>query len=333
MELLLSIESSCDDSSIAVTEIGTKKLIYHKKISQDSEHSEYGGVVPELASRLHAVALPKILEECKEYLPALKGIAVTNAPGLNVTLLEGVMLAKALAVSLDLPIVAVNHLEAHIYSLWIEEESFAPVSVLLVSGGHSMILEYYGYKNIKLIGESMDDSFGESFDKCAKMLSLGYPGGPIVQAYAQDGDDARFAFTVPLSGKKEIEFSFSGLKNAVRMEIEKLGEDLSEQDKKDICASFQKSAVKHIIDKCKLYLESKKIERFAMVGGASANLRLRGEFESLCKRYGTLPSYAPLRFTADNAAMVGRCGCEGFSCGDFTHFLELSTSPRIKFTN
>ena len=138
--LILSIESSCDDSSLAITDIETNKLIYHKKISQELQHSIYGGVVPELAARLHIEALPKILEECVEYFPKLKAIAVTNAPGLSVTLTEGVTMAKALSISLNLPLIAVNHLKVHIYSLFIEKDGILPISILLVSGGDTQIM-------------------------------------------------------------------------------------------------------------------------------------------------------------------------------------------------
>ena len=139
--LILSIESSCDDSSLAITDIETNKLVYHKKISQELQHSIYGGVVPELAARLHIEALPKILEECKEYFSQLKAIAVTNAPGLSVTLTEGVAMAKALSISLNLPLIAVNHLKGHIYSLFIEKDEILPMTILLVSGGHTQIID------------------------------------------------------------------------------------------------------------------------------------------------------------------------------------------------
>ncbi|NQY95397.1 MAG: tRNA (adenosine(37)-N6)-threonylcarbamoyltransferase complex transferase subunit TsaD, partial [Campylobacteraceae bacterium] len=161
--MILSIESSCDDSSLAITDIKTKKLIYHKKISQELEHSVYGGVVPELAARLHVEALPKILEECKEYFKDLKAIAVTNAPGLSVTLMEGVIMAKALSLSLNLPLIAVNHLKGHIYSLFIEKEAILPCTILLVSGGHTQIIEASSLNEMKIVASTIDDSFGESF--------------------------------------------------------------------------------------------------------------------------------------------------------------------------
>src|SRR5210317_1451198 len=182
--MILSIESSCDDSSIAITEIATKKILYHKKISQEAEHSCYGGVVPELASRLHAVALPEILQETKPYFQKLKAIAVTNQPGLGVTLLEGIAMAKTLSSLLDIPLIPVHHLKGHIYSLFIEKEATFPLLVLLISGGHTQVIRVESFERMEILATSMDDSVGESFDKCAKMMGLGYPGGPLIEALA-----------------------------------------------------------------------------------------------------------------------------------------------------
>ncbi len=325
--MILSIESSCDDSSIAITEIESKKLLFHKKISQEIDHAKYGGVVPELAARLHAEALPKILEQTKSFFPHLKAIAVTNAPGLAVTLVEGVSMAKALAISLDLPLIGVNHLHGHIYSLFLEKESAFPMMILLVSGGHTQVIDAKGYKDFSLIASTMDDSFGESFDKVAKMLGLGYPGGPIVEKYAQKGDENRFDFTVPLANSPKIAFSYSGLKNQVRLQIEALGA-LSEQDKCDICASFQRVATQHLLQKLKKIFKSQKIEDFAIVGGASANLYLRGKIEALCNEFGAKLHLAPLNYCADNAAMIGRCAIDGYQRQDFTPYAELISSPK-----
>ena len=213
--MILSIESSCDDSSIAITEIKSRKLIYHKKISQELEHSRYGGVVPELASRLHAQALPAILSECEPWFPFLKAVAVTNEPGLGVTLIEGVTMAKALSIALSIPILPINHLKGHIYSLFIEKESLLPITVLLVSGGHTQLIEVKSFQEMQTVATTMDDSYGESFDKVAKMMSLGYPGGPLIEKLAQSGDANRFAFTVPLWQSPLIAFSYSGLKNQI----------------------------------------------------------------------------------------------------------------------
>ncbi|RXJ92187.1 tRNA (adenosine(37)-N6)-threonylcarbamoyltransferase complex transferase subunit TsaD [Malaciobacter molluscorum] len=327
--MILSIESSCDDSSIAITDIKTKKLIYHKKISQEIQHSCYGGVVPELAARLHIEALPKILEETKEYFSKLKAVAVTNAPGLSVTLMEGVTMAKALALSLNLPLIAVNHLKGHIYSLFIEKDEVLPCTILLVSGGHTQIIEASSFADMKIIATTLDDSFGESFDKVSKMMNLGYPGGPIVQEYALKGDENRFDFPVPLRQSPNIEFSYSGLKNAVRLEIEKIGE-LNEQNKADICASFQKTAVAHIMQKIKKYFKKNIPTNFAIVGGASANIYLRTQIEDLCSKHKTKLHLSQLKYCSDNAAMIGRVALEQYKINDFTKIEDIDIQTRIK---
>jgi N6-L-threonylcarbamoyladenine synthase len=331
--LILSIESSCDDSSISITQIETNKLIYHKKISQELQHSIYGGVVPELAARLHIEALPKILEECKEYFSSLKAIAVTNAPGLSVTLTEGVTMAKALSISLNLPLIAVNHLKGHIYSLFIEKDEILPMTILLVSGGHTQIIEANSLYDMKVIASTMDDSFGESFDKVSKMLGLGYPGGPVVQEYALKGNMNRFDLPVPLSQSPKIEFSYSGLKNAVRMQIEKLenSEDgITQQDKYDLCASFQKTAVLHIMQKLKKLFKQKIPKNFAIVGGASANIYLRAQLEELCKKSNTNLYLSELKYCSDNAAMIGRVAVEQYKQNDFITIENIDVQSRIK---
>ncbi|MFV0480551.1 MAG: tRNA (adenosine(37)-N6)-threonylcarbamoyltransferase complex transferase subunit TsaD [Campylobacteraceae bacterium] len=328
--MILSIESSCDDSSIALTKIDDFKLVFHKKISQELEHSVYGGVVPELAARLHATALPKILEEIKTSLKDVKAIAVTNEPGLSVTLIEGVMMAKALCISLGLPLLAINHLKGHIYSLFIEKEERFPLGVLLVSGGHTQVLYVKSYDDITLLGTTKDDSFGESFDKVAKMLNLGYPGGPIIEEYAKKGNDKRFDFTTPLKNSREISFSYSGLKNQVRLCVQSFGESIDEQDKYDICASFQRVAAAHLIDKLKRVFKTHHFSDFAVVGGASANLHLRSELEKLCAKNDANLLFAPLKFCSDNAAMIGRCAIAAYKLKRFVNTDEVIINPRVK---
>lgn len=326
--MILSIESSCDDSSIAITEIESKKLIFHKKISQELQHSKYGGVVPELAARLHAVALPKILEEVKAYLPKLKAVAVTNEPGLSVTLVEGVSMAKALALALDIPIIPVNHLKGHIYSLFIEKESNFPQMILLVSGGHTQVIEAKSIDEMRTIASTMDDSFGESFDKVAKMLDLGYPGGPIVERYAQKGDENKFSFTVPLANSPKIAFSYSGIKNQVRVAIQNR-ENMTEQDKCDICRAFQKSATAHLIQKIKkIFKTNPSIKDFAIVGGASANLYLREKIAALCKEFDIVLHLAELQYCSDNAAMIGRYAIDAFNIKYFEKIEKIAIKPK-----
>lgn len=329
--MILSIESSCDDSSIAITRIKDKKLIFHKKISQESSHKDYGGVVPELASRLHAKLLPQILKECKEFLNQLKAIAVTTEPGLSVTLLEGVVMAQSLAYALNLPLISVNHLKGHIYSLFLEKDSIFPLGILLVSGGHTMLLESKGLNETKIIAQSIDDSFGESFDKVAKMLSLGYPGGPIVELRAKNGN-AIINLPQPLNNKHNLAFSFSGLKNAVRLEIEK--NTINDNFINDICASFQKVAISHIVQKCKTFFELNKQsntwQHFAIVGGASANLSLREQIQNIADSYNKQLLLAPLSFCSDNAAMIGRVAVESYLIGDFVDIKDIKITPKIQ---
>lgn len=324
--MILSIESSCDDSSIAITEIATKKLIYHKKISQELEHSKYGGVVPELASRLHAVALPAILEECTPWFGALKAIAVTNEPGLAVTLIEGVVMAKALSIALNIPIIPIHHLKGHIYSLFIEEETQFPLTVLLVSGGHTQIIEVISSDVMHTVATTMDDSYGESFDKVAKMMGLGYPGGPLIETLAHQGDASRLSFTVPLWQSPLIAFSYSGLKNQVRLAVE----SATVENYPHIAASFQKTATDHLIQKLKKYFKTHKPVRFAIVGGASANLYLRDQIEKLLHTYGASLLVAPLPFCSDNAAMIGRAALDLYEEGSDINYNTIQVNPRSK---
>ncbi len=332
--MILSIESSCDDSSIAITEISSKKLMFHKKISQEKEHSSYGGVVPELAARLHAVALPKILEECKVYFDSIKAVAVTNEPGLSVTLVEGVTMSKALSISLNVPLIAVNHLKGHISSLFIEKEGTFPMLTLLVSGGHTQVLKVDDFFNYEILATTLDDSFGESFDKVAKMIGLGYPGGPIVEEYAKKGDESRFDFTVPLYNSNKIAFSYSGLKNQVRLAVASLGK-MNEQDKRDICASFQKTATAHLLHKLKNILkkEAKTIKEkngiFSIVGGASANEYLREKIFFLSREFGLELELAKLKYCSDNAAMIGRYALEAYKHKDFVDIDDIKVNPRL----
>jgi N6-L-threonylcarbamoyladenine synthase len=329
--MILAIESSCDDSSISITKIESLELVFHKKISQELQHSVYGGVVPELAARLHIEALPKILEECKEYLKDLKAVAVTNAPGLSVTLTEGVAMAKAISIALDIPIIAVNHLKGHIYSLFIEKETIFPITVLLVSGGHTQIIEANSLNDMQILAKTIDDSFGESFDKVSKMLNLGYPGGPIVEKYSKNGDSSRFNLPIPLSQSPKIEFSYSGLKNAVRLKIDELQQiGMTEQDISDVCASFQKTAVDHILQKLKKLFKQNSPKNFAIVGGASANLYLREQLEKLCETYNTTLYLSELKYCSDNAAMIGRVAIEQYNEKDFTNIEDLDIKTRLK---
>ena len=356
--MILGIESSCDDSSVALLDSANLKLVYHKKISQECEHSKFGGVVPELAARLHTAALPALLDEIKPYFSQIKAVAVTNEPGLSVSLVGGVSMAKALAIALRVPLIGVNHLVGHIYSLFIEQKAILPLGVLLVSGGHTLVLNIDKFGKVKVLARTNDDSFGESFDKVAKMMNLGYPGGATIEKLAKFGDENSFEFTIPIKDKNRLEYSFSGLKNQVRTQIEKLkqsakfSENLNENlpnleqilgfspklelnlaDICDISASFQKTAILHILDKLKLVFAKHKFARFAIVGGASANLFLREEIEKLCEIHGSNLLLAPLKFCSDNAAMIARAGVAKYERGEFAKYDELQINPTCDFSN
>ncbi|HHO41895.1 MAG TPA: tRNA (adenosine(37)-N6)-threonylcarbamoyltransferase complex transferase subunit TsaD [Epsilonproteobacteria bacterium] len=332
--MILSIESSCDDSAIAITQIETKKLIFHRKLSQEKEHAHYGGVVPELASRLHTIALPEILHHAKDYLPSLKAIAVTNQPGLGVALLEGIAMAKTIAFLQKIPLIAVHHLKAHIYSLFIETKTHFPLLVLLISGGHTQILEVQDFDHMKILATTMDDSVGESFDKCAKMMGLGYPGGPIIETLAKEGDAHRFSLPIPLINSPVVAFSLSGLKNAVRLQIEALGgkENMSRQDRCDLAATFQHTLIAHLIHKSKKIFEHNKIVDFAIVGGAGANIAIRDAFGQLCNKYRKNLHTAPLAYCSDNAAMVGRYALDAYRLKRFTPLVDIAPLTTKKLT-
>ena len=337
-------------------------LIHYEKISQEEEHAKYGGVVPELAARLHTAALPEVILRAKEHFKALKAIAVTNEPGLSVSLLPGIVAAKALATALNLPLISVNHLVGHIYSLFLSEPIKLPLGVLLVSGGHTMILDISESGVISVLGATSDDSFGESFDKSAKMLGLGYPGGPQIQNLALKGDDRAYDFSLPLKGTKRLEYSFSGLKNQVRLaclelensripysviprldrgissknsrissENSKIPSEIPSQQKANIAASFERVACLHIIDRLKLAFSSQKWARFGVVGGASANLRLRGMLENLCASYDCELLFAPLEYCSDNAVMIARAAVAKYHNKDFCGNLEMH--PRSSLEN
>jgi len=223
-------------------------------------------------------------------------------------------MAKTLAILKQLPLIPVHHLKGHIYSLFIEKPTRFPMLVLLISGGHTMVIRVESFEKMEILATSMDDSVGESFDKTAKMMGLGYPGGPIIEEMARRGDENRFDLPVPLRNSKLIAFSLSGLKNAVRLTVESLGgsEAMSEQDKCDLAASFQKAVKLHLLQKSKKIFKQEPIKDFAIVGGASANLYLRNAYEKLCDEFGKTLHVAPLEYCSDNAAMIGRYAIDAY---------------------
>lgn len=326
--MILGIESSCDDSSVALMDKNSLKLVYYEKISQENEHSKFGGVVPELAARLHTTDIPNLISNIKPYFDKIKAISVSNEPGLSVSLLSGVSAAKSLSLALNLPLIGINHLIGHIYSLFLHSSVKLPLGVLLVSGGHTMVLSIDKNAQISLLANTSDDSFGESFDKVAKMLGFGYPGGKIIEDLAKTGDENKFNFTIPLKNTNRLEYSFSGLKNQLREQIEKLKSlNLLSQEISNLAASFQKTAILHIIDRLNLVFKTHKFNKFGIVGGASANQILRQHLLNLCTKFDCELLTADIKFCSDNAAMIARAGVDRYKNKAFDD-LDMQIYPR-----
>ena len=315
-DIILGIESSCDDTSAAVIR---DRVLLSNVIASQEVHRSFGGVVPELASRAHELNIVPVVSEAlsragvkKEELTA---IAFTRGPGLLGSLLVGTSFAKAMAVSLDIPLVMVNHLQGHVLAGFVREEgkpvrepSF-PFLCLLVSGGNSQIVKVSSPVDFEILGQTIDDAVGEAFDKCAKMMGLGYPGGPVIDRLAAQGDPLRFKFAKPhISG---LDYSFSGVKTSllyfVRDEMAK-DPEFMEKNKEDICASFQKTLIDILMDKLVKVAKQTGIKDIAIGGGVAANSGLRARIQELGARRGWRTFLPELRYTTDNAAMIAIAG-------------------------
>ncbi len=318
---ILAFETSCDDTAVAVVEDGTR-VLSNVRISQ-VEHSKFGGVVPEIAARLHSEnwrgALEKCLEESSLKVEDIDIIAVTTGPGLQTSLLTGTTAASFLSQFFHKKIIPVQHIRGHINSIYLDrkfEEILFPVLVLTVSGGHTDMFLQTSPTDIQKLGGTLDDAVGEAFDKCAKMLGLGYPGGPIVSREAEKGDPKKFAFPRPLLGKESLDFSFSGIKAAVYRAVENAKETsnfkLQPSNKEaqdfiqDVCASFQQAAVDVFVKKVTRalvkYPEAKAVH---FTGGVSANTAIREALTTLCsKNKITFRVPAKFEYCTDNAAMI-----------------------------
>ncbi len=337
--LILGIESSCDDTSAAVIR---GNYLLSNIIASQSVHKTYGGVVPELASRAHEENIVPVVEEAINKagirFDDLDAIAYTRGPGLLGSLLVGVNYAKGLAMSLGIPMVDVNHLNAHILAHFIREEGEEyhapkfPFLCLLVSGGNSQIILVKSSQEMEIIGQTIDDAAGEAFDKCAKVMGLGYPGGPVVNRLANEGNAEAFQFAKP--NIKGYDYSFSGLKTSF---LYKLRDELKdnpnfiEENKEDLCASLQKTVVEILMKKLLKASKELGIKRVALAGGVSANTGLRAAFEDYKRRYAWdifIPKFA---YTTDNAAMVAVTGhfkllAEGFAELDAIPFARVTMS-------
>ncbi len=336
---ILGIETTCDETAAAVVErdaSGRGRILSNEVLSQIEDHAAYGGVVPEIAARAHVevmdLLVKRALASAGVALTEIDAIAAAAGPGLIGGVMVGLTTAKALALVAKKPFLAVNHLEAHALSPRLTDGVAFPYLLLLASGGHTQLLVVKGVDDYLRLGTTIDDAIGEAFDKVAKMLGLPYPGGPQVERLAKEGNPLRFAFPRPLMGRKEPNFSLSGLKTAVRIEAEKIA-PLSEQDVRDLCASFQKAIVESIIDRTRMAfdrLDELNISVTALViaGGVAANRAIRAGLEALALRK-KLPLVAPPHaLCTDNGAMIAWAGLERFQQGLID---PLDFAPRARW--
>ncbi len=317
---ILGIESSCDETSAAVVEDG-KKLLSNIVASQISTHSKYGGVVPEVASRMHVESIIPVIEEALDKAKLdfndIDGIAVTQGPGLIGSLLVGLASAKTLAFSLDKPLLGVNHLEAHISAVHLENEVDFPFIALIASGGHTNLYMVNGFTDFELISKTRDDAAGEAFDKAAKVLGLGYPGGVMIDKLSKSGDRDTYKFPIPFNTKKSYDFSFSGIKTSLVYFLKK-NEIKDDNDLNDICAGYQESIVRSLLNKTFNAANEHNIKRVVICGGVACNSRIRELGAEYGKENNIELFYPSPSLCTDNAAMIATLGCYKFREGDLS---------------
>ena len=333
---VLGIETSCDETGVAVYD-SQQGLLADCLYSQIEMHAKYGGIVPELASRDH---IRKTLPMIREVLALagtemhqLEGIAYTSGPGLMGALLVGASLGRALGMALDIPAIGVHHMEGHLLAPMLEAEPPQfPFVALLVSGGHTQLVEVKGIGLYRMLGESLDDAAGEAFDKVGKMLGLAYPGGPRVAALAETGAPGRFTFPRPMTNRPGLDFSFSGLKTAVRntlaeqMALNTTG-SVDEQTKADIAFAFEEAVVQTLVIKCRRALQETGMKSLVIAGGVSANRRLRVVLQEMVDKQNSRLFYAQNRFCTDNGAMIAYAGCQRLLAGQHDD-LQIITRAR-----
>jgi len=336
---VLGIESSCDETGIAVYD-ASAGLLAHQVYSQIELHAQYGGVVPELASRDHVRKLLPLLKktfaEADLSPPDVDGVAYTAGPGLAGALLAGAATARSLAWALGIPALGVHHMEGHLLAPLLEDDPPAfPFVALLVSGGHTQLFRVDGVGRYLLLGESVDDAAGEAFDKTAKLLGLGYPGGPALAALAQKGRSDRFQFPRPMVDRPGLDFSFSGLKTYTLTTLKKqsvnLGGEELEQLRADVARAFEDAVVDTLAIKCRRALEQTHVQTLVLAGGVSANRRLRKRMDSLLRDHGGRASYPRPEFCTDNGAMIAYVGWHRLKAGQH-EALAFDVKPRWDMT-
>jgi N6-L-threonylcarbamoyladenine synthase len=324
--VVLGIETTCDETAAAVVErpdAGPGKILSNIVLSQINEHSAFGGVVPEIAARAHVEALDFVIAqamaEAKTTFAGIDGVAAAAGPGLIGGVIVGLTTAKAIALVREKPLIAVNHLEAHALTARLTNDTLFPYCLFLASGGHTQIVAVLGVGNYVRLGTTVDDAIGEAFDKTAKLLGLGYPGGPQVEKEALTGKPDRFALPRPMAGRPHADFSLSGLKTALRLEAEKIA-PLSDEDVRDLCASFQQSVVDVVADRLraglKIFRERHgKPTALVAAGGVAANEAIRKVLHHVAFEAGTVLVVPPPALCTDNGAMIAWAGAERLALG------------------
>jgi len=331
---ILAIESSCDETSAAIIHNGK---VLNNYIATQSVHEKYGGVVPELASRAHqqniVPVVDQALKDAKFEMSELNAIAFTRGPGLMGALLVGTSFAKSLALALDVPLIEVNHMQAHILAHFIDEpKPKFPFLCLTVSGGHTQIVKVSSHLDMEVIGETQDDAVGEAFDKSAKLLGLGYPGGPKIDQHAQHGNPHRFSF--PETEMKGFNYSFSGVKTAIlyflRDELKK-NDQFIEQNLDDIAASIQHTLINMLLQKLRKAARTLNIDQIAFAGGVSANSGLRQAVSVMAKKEGWETYFPALAYCTDNAGMIAMAAHYKYLSKEFVG-QDVSAMPRMKIS-
>lgn len=331
--IVLGIETSCDETGIAIYDGAKQKLLANALFSQIDLHAQYGGVVPELASRDHVAKLipltKEVLRDAGLMLEDIDAIAYTAMPGLVGALMVGATFAKTLSYMLDIPTIAIHHLEGHLLAPLLNEDAKPeyPYVALLVSGGHTQLIAVKSFGQYELLGESIDDAAGEAFDKTAKLLGLPYPGGPHLSKLAEKGRAQKFTFPRPMCDRPGFDFSFSGLKTAV-LNTWQAGEDQNEQTKADISYAFQEALVDTIAIKCKRVLKHTGMKNLVVSGGVSANKNLRLVLSELALKNHWQVFYPPLEFCTDNGAMIAIAGAYRLANGFVDKDMMITVKSR-----
>ncbi|WP_395043203.1 tRNA (adenosine(37)-N6)-threonylcarbamoyltransferase complex transferase subunit TsaD [Flavobacterium sp.] len=333
---ILAIESSCDDTAAAVLQ---NDKVLSNVVAGQKIHEEYGGVVPELASRAHQQNIVPVIDMALKKAnidkTQLTAIAFTQGPGLMGSLLVGTSFSKSLAMSLGIPLIAVNHMHAHILAHFIDEEGYEkpdfPFLALTISGGHTQIVKVSSFFDMEIIGQTTDDAVGEAFDKSAKIMGLPYPGGPFIDKFAKDGNPKKFLFTKPKV--PNLDFSFSGLKTQILYFIQKnvaINSNFIEDNKADICSSIQYTIIEILIDKLKLAVNQTGINSIVIGGGVSANSGIRKTLKEAQEKYGWKTFIPKFEYTTDNAAMIGIVGYQKYLHHKFDDY-SVTSNARIEF--